>query len=135
MEVRLSRFFDERIRAVDPACLVATGAPSAVLFVASQGTVVGKSIADSWAKGTFANAVLSLEHHFEKHGAGRSLKQYTFDALRFFEKHKDKAQWGRWKPDWAEAFRLKIGDQGGYFTPGGRVLSYWDAYEPDKATV
>ena len=80
MEVRLARFFDERIRAVDPASLAASSA-SLGLLVASQGTVVEKSIADSWAKGTFAKAVLSLEHHFEKHGAGRTLKQYTFDAL------------------------------------------------------
>jgi hypothetical protein len=135
MEVRLSRFFDERIRAVDPASRGTGGAPSVVLLAASQGMVVEKSIADSWAKGTFPNVVLSLEHHFEKHGRGRTLEQYTFDALRFFDEHKDKAQWGRWKADWSESFRLKIGDQGGHFTPGGRILSYWDAYEDDKAAV
>jgi hypothetical protein len=135
MEVRLSRFFAERIRSVDPTCLATSGAPSPVLLVESQGTVVAKSIAASWAKGTFPNVVLSIEHHFEKHGRGRTLEQYTFDALRFFNEHKDKAQWGRWKADWSESFRLKIGEQGGHFTPGGRILSYWDAYEDSEAVV
>jgi hypothetical protein len=135
MEVRLSRSFEERIRAVDPACGATSSVLSPLLLFASQGIAVEKAVADSWAKGTFPNVVLALEQHFAKHGGGRTLQQYTFDALRFFNKYKEKAQWGRWKADWAESFRLKIGDEGGYFTPGGRVRSYWDAYEDCKVTI
>jgi hypothetical protein len=117
MEVRLTSSFDERIKAMDPEEAYACDQPRPMLLVSTLG------------------AVVSLQHHFEKHGNGRTRRQYTFDALRFFEKHKDQATWGRWNPRWPEAFRVKIGDQGGYFTPGGRVLSYWDAYESSSQTA
>jgi hypothetical protein len=89
----------------------------------STGIVVEKGVADCWAKGTFDNPVESLDHHFGKHGAARTLREYTYEAARFFEQHHHEAQWGRWNPRWPEAFQLKKGLRGGYFTPGGRILS------------
>lgn len=131
MEVRLSRSFDERIRAVDPD----VGALPPVLAVSSQGIVVEKSVLDSWAKGSFESPAHSLEYHFLKHGRGRTRQQYTFDALRFFIEHKQQAQWGKWNPAWHEAFRLKVGTRRGYFTPGGRILSFWDEHEEHQTTL
>ncbi len=90
------------------------------------GTVVERSVADRWAKGTFDNIVDSLEYHFAKHGGGRSLRQYTDDASRFFEQYRGQAQWGKWNLNWEPAYRLKVGNHGGYFTADGKILTYWD---------
>jgi hypothetical protein len=27
---------------------------------------------------------------------------------------------------WPKSYRLEIGDQGGYYTPDGKILTYWD---------
>lgn len=128
MQIQLSRSFADRMKVIDPGCEDAGEDTPCLLVVSARGVVVEKSVADSWAKGTFASPVDSLERHFEKHGAGRTRRQYTFDALRFFEEHRHEAKWGRWNPNWSEAFRLKIGAKNGYYTPGGRILSYWDDY-------
>ena len=103
-------------------------APVARFIVSPKGTAVESAIAAKWGKGTFENVVDSLEYHFTKHGAGRSLQQYTDDALQFFEKNKGQAEWGQWNPKWKPSFKLKIGDKGGYFTADGRVLTYWDSH-------
>lgn len=105
------------------------------MWVSLRGAIAEKSVADSWAKGTFPNPVDSLEHHFKKHGNGRTRWQYTFDALRFFSEHNEKAQWGKWRQGWNEAFRLKIGKRCGYFTPGGRILSYWEINEERQTAL
>jgi hypothetical protein len=105
------------------------------MVAASNGTIVEKAVADCWAKGTFASPVESLEHHFTKHGAGRTLREYTYEAARFFDKYRHEAQWGRWNPRWPEAFQLKKEGRGGYFTPGGRILSYWGFDEQGKGAV
>jgi hypothetical protein len=135
MEVRLSGWFDERIRAVDPARVDTASMRAALMLVSLRGAIAEKSVADSWAKGTFPNPVDSLEYHFNTHGNGRTRWEYTFDALRFFYEYKEKAQWGKWHPRWNEAFRLKIGTRRGYFTPGGRILSFWDDHEDGQATL
>jgi hypothetical protein len=135
MEVRLSSSFADRIRAVDPAHAASCSAALLLMLVSPKGVIVEKTVADSWAKGTFENAVDSLEYHFRKHGGGRTRQQYTFDALRFFHKHKESAQWGKWNPSWNEAFRLKIGTARGYFTPGGRILSFWDENEDSQTAL
>jgi len=131
MEVRLSRSFEERISAVDP-CL---SSPTVVLAVSSRGIVVEKSVLDSWAKGSFESPVHSLEYHFLKHGRGRTRLQYTFDALQFFSEYRQQTQWGRWNPAWYEAFRLKVDTRRGYFTPGGRILSFWDEHEKHQTAL
>jgi RHS repeat-associated protein len=95
-------------------------------IVSSSGSAVESSLASRWAQGTFGNVVKSMEYHFAKHGAGRTLKQYTDDAAAFFAKNKGQAQWGTWNPKWAPSYRLKVGDKGGYFTSDGRILTYWD---------
>jgi len=135
MEFQVSSGFFERMGRVDAAHALDGLRSREALVVSPRGTVVEKSVIDSWAKGTFLNPVDSLEHHFAKHARGRTRRQYTLDALRFFSEHKDKAEWGRWNPSWSEAFRIKVGSRGGYFTPGGRILSYWDDYGISKDAV
>jgi len=73
MEVRLSHSFAERIRAVDPEHADVCNAALPVMLVSPKGAVVEKTVADSWAKGSFDNAVDSLEYHFVKHGGGRRI--------------------------------------------------------------
>lgn len=96
------------------------------LIVSSRGTAIEKAVIDRWAKGTFESVADSIEYHFTKHGSGRTLQKYTEDAVQFFQKNKGQAQWGKWNPSWEPSYRLKIGNQGGYYTTDGRVLSYWD---------
>ena len=135
MHVQLSRSFAERMKAIALGYEDPDGVAPCLLVVSARGVVVEKSVADSWAKGTFASPVDSLERHFEKHAAGRTRQQYTCDALRFFEENQHLAQWGRWNPNWSESFRVKIGARNGYYTPGGRILSYWDDYGRREAIV
>jgi RHS repeat-associated protein len=95
-------------------------------IVSSSGAVVDEAIVGRWAQGTFRNSADSLEYHFAKHGAGRSLQQYTDDAAGFFETNRGQAEWGKWNQNWQESFRLKVGDRGGYYTADGKILTYWD---------
>lgn len=113
--------------------LIAIGVAGAILReaevaanVPSRGTAIEKAVADRWAKGTFNSVADSIEYHFSKHGNGRTLQQYTEDAVRFFQENKGQAQWGRWNPNWEPSYRLKVGNRGGYYTADGQVLSYWD---------
>jgi hypothetical protein len=94
--------------------------------VSSKGVAIEKAVADRWAKGTFNSVADSIEYHFSKHGNGRTLQQYTQDAVRFFQENKAQAQWGKWNPNWEPSYRLKVGNRGGYYTADGQVLSYWD---------
>jgi hypothetical protein len=84
------------------------------------------STASNWARGTFSNTADSMAYHFGKHGDGRTIEQYTKDAMQFWEKNKAQAEWGNWNPKWETSYRLKVGDQGGYFTKDGKILTYWD---------
>jgi hypothetical protein len=135
MEVKLSHAFAARLQAINPAVEDWRPTPAAVLVVSARGVVVEKAVADCWAKGTFDTPADSLAYHFVRHGAGRTLRQYTYDAARFFEKYKHEARWGRWNHRWAEAFQLIKAGEAGYFTPGGRILSYWNPDEQGKATL
>jgi hypothetical protein len=101
-------------------------AAGADFIVSSSGVAVDAAVAGRWAQGTFGNVLRSIEYHFGKHGAGRTLQQYTDDAARFFEQNRSQAQWGKWNPNWPESYRLKVGNQGGYFTADGKILTYWD---------
>jgi len=125
MEVKLSHAFASRLHAIDPRLAELRRICSAPLVVSARGTVVERALAECWAKGTFDNPVDSLDYHFAIHGAGRTLWEYTYEAARFFQKYSGEARWGRWHPRWPEAFQLKKDGPGGYFTPGGRILSYW----------
>jgi len=109
------------------ATVAARGAAAGGRFiVSSSGVAVDAAIAGRWAQGTFGNVVGLIEYHFAKHGAGRTIQQYTDDAARFFERYRDQAQWGKWNPNWQESFRLRVGNQGGYYTADGKILTYWD---------
>lgn len=135
MMVQLSPYFEARITAVSPERTGRSGDLPHILLVSRRGAVVEKTVVDSWAKGTFKSPVDSLEYHFGKHGRGRTRQQYTYDALRFFVENQEHAEWGRWNPAWNEAFRLKIGAQCGYFTPGGRILSFWDEHDDSREAL
>ncbi|HKP54738.1 MAG TPA: PA14 domain-containing protein [Chloroflexia bacterium] len=78
-----------------------------------------------WRPGTWNTVEDSITYHYNKHGAGRNLEQYTLDALRFFRQNRSQAVWGQWNPKWAPSYKLKIGNMGGYFTHDGRVLTFW----------
>ncbi len=80
----------------------------------------------AWNRGTFSTKLDSIMYHWQKHGKGRDLVQYTSDALQFWNTHRAAAVWGQWRPTWAPSFRLRIGWQGGYFTANGEILTYWD---------
>jgi hypothetical protein len=134
MEVRLTGMFASRLRTLDPK-LAEQCTCSTPLMVSARGTVVEKAIADCWAKGTFDNPVDSLDYHFAIHGAGRTLREYTSEAARFFERYQREAIWSRSHPRWNEAFQVKKTTCGGYFTPGGRILSYWGFDEQREGAV
>lgn len=94
-------------------------------WIASPGgLLVERYIVEKWEKGTFGDAVQSLEYHFRYHGNGRTVAQYTEDAVRFWETNKQQAVWGQWDPRWASSFRLKVGNQFGYYTLDGKILTY-----------
>ena len=79
----------------------------------------------AWDKGTFPTKLDSILYHFGKHGNGRTLAQYTADALAIWNANKGAATWGTWNPKWAPSWRLKMPPQGGYFTGDGRILTFW----------
>lgn len=106
--------------------VTSTASRGARFIVSPGGTAVESKIADRWARGTFGNVVDSIAYHFTKHGGARTLEQYTDDAVRFFGDNKGRAQWGKWGPNWEPSFKLKIGNQGGYYNAAGQVLTYWD---------
>ena len=68
MQVQLSRSFAERMKAIASGYEDTDEYASCLLVVSAWGVVVEKSVADSWAKGTFASPVDSLERHFEARG-------------------------------------------------------------------
>jgi hypothetical protein len=80
----------------------------------------------AWSKGTFAAKTDSILYHWQKHGNGRTLCEYTVDALRFWSTHRAHAVWGTWNARWAPSWKLKIGAQAGYNTATGQILTYWD---------
>jgi hypothetical protein len=80
----------------------------------------------AWSRGTFPGKLQSMTYHWLKHANGRTIAQYTADALAFFNQNRQLAQWGTWNPMWAPSFRLKIAGKGGYFTALDEILTYWD---------
>ena len=78
-----------------------------------------------WHKATFADEAASAAYHVGKHGGGRSLVQYTKDAIDFFQANKARATSVTLK-DGTQGLRIKTpGGRGGYFTPDGRVVTFW----------
>jgi hypothetical protein len=95
---------------------------------------VGKYLADSWHQATFPNRMQSDRYHLAKHGKGRTARQYTRDAMEFFEKSKQRGKEVILK-DGTRGIKIqtkiKIPGQktrriGGYWTESGRLVTYWD---------
>jgi hypothetical protein len=49
--------------------------------------------------GSFGNLVDSMKYHFAKHPGGKTLQQYTDDAVRFIQQNKGQAQRRKWDPN------------------------------------
>lgn len=45
--------------------------------------------ASKWYKSTFETVEESMDYHSKTHGNGRTLEQYTDDAMNFFNKNKN----------------------------------------------
>lgn len=90
---------------------------------------VGKFIEDiaasKWYKSTFNTATDFLNYHVKEHGLGRTAGQYTDDALKFFNENKNKAQSVTLR-DGSPGLKIEAGNKGGYYTPDGKVVTYWD---------
>jgi RHS repeat-associated protein len=82
-------------------------------------------LSKSWDKGTFPNRMQSIRYHWEKHGKpfGKSIDEYTQDALEFYKQNKSRAIHITLK-DGRPGLKIK-GAPGGIFTPEGRVISFW----------
>ena len=88
---------------------------------------------DSWHKSTSDTERMAWERHVEKHARGRSALEYTADARRFFLEHRDLATPSVLK-DGTMGMRIKFkvtvdGTKrsiGGYWTPEGRVVTFFD---------
>jgi hypothetical protein len=61
-----------------------------------------------------------------KHGGGRTLEEYTDDAIRFFNNNSQRGVQMISK-DGTEAIRIKTpgGGPGGIFTTLGKIISFW----------
>jgi RHS repeat-associated protein len=100
-------------------------------FVAGLGHAdklpAGRLLFDSWHEATFPNKTQSVTYHWDKHARalGKSPTQYTRDALDFFRQNRGIAEQVTLK-DGSAGLRINIkGGPGGYFTPDGRVVTFW----------
>lgn len=84
---------------------------------------------DIWHKGTFNSAIDSMEYHLAKHGNGRTIEQYTNDAMNFYNKNKHLGKEVQLKDG---SFGIKIetisgnNKVGGYWTNDGKIVTFWD---------
>ena len=84
-----------------------------------------RAVIASWDQGTLPTRAASIRYHFEKHGGGLSLLQYTMEAQAFYARHAAIAEWGQWNPNWAPSFRVIAEGYKGYFTAEGKILTYF----------
>lgn len=99
-------------------------------FITSpSGVAVPRYIADQWHRGTFDNVVDSMEYHLGKHGKGRTLQQYTIDAMNFYRQNKHRGTPVTLK-DGTLGIRIQTGSGrskvGGYWTVEGKLVTFWD---------
>ena len=78
-----------------------------------------------WYRSTFNSVADSMDYHMAEHGNGRTVMEYTSDAMEFFQLYKNEA-----KPcilnDGSPGLRIKVGKSGGYWTKDGRLVTFWD---------
>lgn len=71
----------------------------------------------------------SMAYHLNKHGNGRTIEQYTDDAMTFYEENKHLGVEVILK-DGTEAIRIQTGTGknkvGGYWTIDGKLVTFWD---------
>jgi hypothetical protein len=65
----------------------------------------------------------SINHHLQKHGQGKTIEQYTNDALDFYNKNKSSALNIKLN-DGSPGVKIQVGNQKGWYTPDGRIVSY-----------
>jgi RHS repeat-associated protein len=94
--------------------------------VSPRGEAVPGWVADMWDQGNSEDPIKSIAYHYNKHGNGRSLEEYTLDALNFYQANKSQALWGQWKSHWQPSYKLATGNQHGYYSSDGKILTYWD---------
>ncbi|HZE86742.1 MAG TPA: PA14 domain-containing protein [Methylomirabilota bacterium] len=92
--------------------------------ITSGGKTIG-NITSKWYKSTSKTVEDAIDFHLEKHGAGRTAEEYTEDALQFFKENRDIMKNTILK-DGTQGVKIRIGNQGGYFTPEGKIVTYWD---------
>ncbi|MEK9150297.1 MAG: hypothetical protein AAB267_09690, partial [Candidatus Desantisbacteria bacterium] len=90
---------------------------------------LGETITGKWDKATFDKVENSMLHHVAKHGKGRTLEQYTDDAMKFFGNNKHLGERIILK-DGTPGIKIQTGTGknkiGGYWTTEGKLVTFWD---------
>lgn len=121
---------DNDLRNCDPGSAVfnvISGLPFAGP-IGKVGRTTSQVVAKSWYKSTFKTAEESLEYHFKQHGVGKTIEEYSRDAIEFFSKNKDKAQEVILNDDSSGFLIRDPGNPGGYFKiiDGAiKAVSFW----------
>ncbi|MGL5041763.1 MAG: RHS repeat-associated core domain-containing protein, partial [Culicoidibacterales bacterium] len=86
----------------------------------------------SWNEGTFDSPHSSAEYHYNKHvinkGLNKTFKEYTQDAMNFYNKYKDSSSAEQHvMNNGKQGIRIKniAGEGGGYFTNDGKIITFW----------
>ena len=91
--------------------------------------VDGGNVSEKWYQSTFDTVEDSMSYHLDKHGNGRTIEQYTQDALDFYSKSKNLGKDVILK-DGTEALKIQTGTGknkvGGYWKKDGKVITFWD---------
>lgn len=70
-----------------------------------------------------------MDYHLKKHGKGRTLEQYTEDAMDFYNKNKSHGKEVTLK-DGTKGIKIQTGKGknkvGGYWTTDGKLVTFWD---------
>jgi RHS repeat-associated protein len=90
------------------------------------GASKGASALSSWHKATFGDEAASAAYHLKKHGGGRTLEEYTDDAIGFFDKNR-RGGVPMTAKDGTAAVRITSpgGGPGGIFTEVGKIITFW----------
>lgn len=86
---------------------------------------------DNWDNGTFPNRMQSIRYHLQKHGNGRTAWEYTKDGCNFFNCNRNKAEQlilKNGKIGMRIQTKTVIGNEGGFWTLNGKIITYWDTY-------
>lgn len=71
----------------------------------------------------------SIKYHLQKHGNGRTHKEYTQNAMSFFKLNKDKALKVTLK-NGNSGYSIKLNENrsrvGGFWTEKSEIITFWD---------